>query len=153
MLVFVGRLCVGAVRSVAVQTRSFCTFTMCAEKLNDVPEVEIEDSGTFKYVLIKVYPGEPSGDHEPSKLIVRGGQKFGPYHGDIYDATLANLQKLGLDSECLGGGRIRHEPEKKELNVYGYSQGFGKADHQLTVSLLKKKYSNYAINWSDEDEL
>lgn len=29
-------------------------------------------------------------------------------------------------------------------------QGFGKADHQVSVGLLKKKYPDYVITWSDE---
>jgi len=29
-------------------------------------------------------------------------------------------------------------------------QGFGKADHEVTVGLLKNKYPDYNISWSDE---
>jgi phosphohistidine phosphatase len=29
-------------------------------------------------------------------------------------------------------------------------QGFGKADHEVTVGLLKKKYTDYDIAFSDE---
>lgn len=31
-----------------------------------------------------------------------------------------------------------------------YFQGFGKADHEVTVGLLKKKYPDYTITWSDD---
>lgn len=35
--------------------------------------------------------------------------------------------------------------------MYGYSQGYGKADHSITCELLKKAYPNYEdIKWSDE---
>jgi phosphohistidine phosphatase len=33
---------------------------------------------------------------------------------------------------------------------YPVFQGFGKADHEVTVGLLKKKYTDYDIAWSDE---
>jgi phosphohistidine phosphatase len=36
------------------------------------------------------------------------------------------------------------------LKVYGYSQGYGKADHQVAVDILKKKYCDYNVTWSDE---
>jgi phosphohistidine phosphatase len=29
-------------------------------------------------------------------------------------------------------------------------QGFGKADHEVTVGLLKKKFADYSISFSDE---
>lgn len=29
-------------------------------------------------------------------------------------------------------------------------QGFGRADHQLAVNLLKTKYSDYNIEWSND---
>ena len=28
--------------------------------------------------------------------------------------------------------------------------GFGKANHQKTVEILKKRYPDYTIDWSDE---
>lgn len=32
-----------------------------------------------------------------------------------------SIRCLGLDTECLGGGRIEHFPEKKLIKVYGHS--------------------------------
>ena len=41
---------------------------------------------------------------------------------DIYDKVSEELEKDGhLDCECLGGGRIKHDPEAKKIHVYGYS--------------------------------
>lgn len=40
---------------------------------------------------------------------------------DIYDEVSGSVRALGLDTECLGGGRIEHFPESKLLKVYGYS--------------------------------
>lgn len=73
------------------------------------------------------------------------------YHGDIYDTVTPGIESKKLDCECVGGGRIRHEPDKKSILVYGYSQGYGKADHSITVELLKKKYPDYAsITFSND---
>ena len=50
---------------------------------------------------------------------------------------------------CPGGGRILHEPSK--ILVYGYSQGFGRPDHEISVSLIKTKYPNYqSITFSND---
>uniref|UniRef100_A0A023F860 Sex-regulated protein janus-A n=1 Tax=Triatoma infestans TaxID=30076 RepID=A0A023F860_TRIIF len=122
---------------------------MCSELLNSVPDVEIDPEGTFKYVLIRVYAPQTKDGNEPSKMIVRGNAR-GPYHADIYDETVQKLTKLKLDTECVGGGRIQHSPQDKCIKVYGYSQGFGKADHELTASLLKIAYPEYNVTWSDD---
>lgn len=43
------------------------------------------------------------------------------YAADIYDKVSDDFKKLNLDGECVGGGRINHDPEGKKLKVYGYS--------------------------------
>ncbi|KFV77842.1 14 kDa phosphohistidine phosphatase, partial [Struthio camelus australis] len=69
---------------------------------------------------------------------------------DIYDKTASELKKQGYDCECLGGGRISHQSEKKKIHVYGYSVGFGRANHSVTTEKLKAKYPDYEITWADE---
>ena len=46
--------------------------------------------------------------------------------------------------------RIIHKPSEKYIKVYGYSMGFGKADHARTVEKIKAKYPDYRVEWSDE---
>ncbi|CAF0966918.1 unnamed protein product, partial [Brachionus calyciflorus] len=70
---------------------------------------------------------------------------------DILDDFEKNFNAREIDIECVGGGRIMHEPEKKTIFVYGYSLGFGLADHKISVELLKKKYPDYiSITFSNE---
>nr|XP_013809903.1 PREDICTED: 14 kDa phosphohistidine phosphatase [Apteryx mantelli mantelli] len=69
---------------------------------------------------------------------------------DIYDKTASELEKQGYDCECLGGGRISHQREEKKIHVYGYSVGFGRANHSVTTEKLKAKYPDYEITWADE---
>ena len=52
--------------------------------------------------------------------------------GDIYDEVAPGIEPLGLDCECLGGGRILHDPDKKTLKVFGYSQ--------VSIRPRKKKF-------------
>jgi hypothetical protein len=53
---------------------------MTLEALDKVPNVEIDPSGVFKYILIRVYAKQTPDGNEPSKMIVRGNIR-GPYHG------------------------------------------------------------------------
>ncbi|KAK4022697.1 hypothetical protein OUZ56_008149 [Daphnia magna] len=72
---------------------------------------------------------------------------------DIYDKVQEELEAVGFDTECLGGGRIMHDSDKRSIQVYGYSQGFGLADHAVTTELLKARYPGYeSITWTNEEE-
>lgn len=106
------------------------------------PLVKIDPEGTFKYILL-----EGKTPNNIKLILVRGYEEC-PYHSDIYDKTVAELKCKEKDLKCLGGGRIKREDKK--IHVYGYSQGYGKADHTITVDLLKKAYSDSEITWSDE---
>ncbi|KAF2894350.1 hypothetical protein ILUMI_11828 [Ignelater luminosus] len=127
--------------------------TMSTSGLMKVPEVDIDATGVFKYILIKLTsPGEKGTD----RLLVRG---YGicNFHSDINDMVTKELQKMKekgdlpeWSTKVLGGGRIIHDAPNKTIKVYGYSQGYGKADHAKTVDLLKKVYEDYDISWSDE---
>ncbi|XP_056641769.1 14 kDa phosphohistidine phosphatase-like [Diorhabda carinulata] len=128
---------------------------MASGVIPEIKNVDIDPSGVFKYILIKVSSPNSSGKME-DKLIVRGYAEC-PYHADINDKVTSDLQKLKSSkviqdwrTKVLGGGRIQHDPQDNKILVYGYSQGYGKADHQLTVDILKTAYPNYDITFSDE---
>lgn len=67
----------------------------------------------------------------------------------LYDFQVQEKLKP-LDCEPLGGGRISHEPKEKKIHIYGYSQGYGKADHEVAAKLVKDAYPGYKITISDE---
>uniref|UniRef100_A0A0B6ZBJ3 Uncharacterized protein n=2 Tax=Arion vulgaris TaxID=1028688 RepID=A0A0B6ZBJ3_9EUPU len=116
-------------------------------KLIAIPDVEIDKHGKFKYILVKVH--DPDVDRE-FKHIVRGTAKAA-FHADIYDRVSELIEEKGLDCEILGGGRIDHEPSKKSIKIYGYSQQFGQADHTITHSILLRAFKEYdQITWSNE---
>ncbi|XP_037530623.1 14 kDa phosphohistidine phosphatase [Nematolebias whitei] len=114
-----------------------------AEALTKVPDVEIDPEGTFKYILVRVKDGDKQKD------IVRG-TKAAEYHNHIFDKVKPALEALGMECECLGGGKIEHNGKEKKIRVFGESTAFGKAEHSVSVEKLKTVFSNYEITWSDD---
>lgn len=118
--------------------------------INDINTIEI-DEGIFKYILIKIKL------NENNKIIVRG-YDWAEYHGiliiywidEIFEKVYMSLEPLGIDCECIGGGRIEHNPNKKEIKIYGYSKAYGKADHNITKQLLENEYYDYNIEITDK---
>lgn len=79
------------------------------------------------------------------------GYKSCAYHADIFDLAEPTIKEHGCTAKCVGGGRIRHDSSVKSLFIYGYSQGFGLADHSITERLLRERYPEYNdIQWSNE---
>ncbi|KAK7506558.1 hypothetical protein BaRGS_00002033 [Batillaria attramentaria] len=115
-------------------------------KLAQVPTVQIDQRGTFKYILCKIYEGNNTSD---CKYIVRGTADA-LFHADMYDYLDANLEADGISCECVGGGKITHDPDQKSIAVFGKSQAYGPANHATTASLLEECYPAYtSITWSD----
>ncbi|KPP74270.1 14 kDa phosphohistidine phosphatase-like [Scleropages formosus] len=119
-----------------------------AARLAAVPAVDIDPDGVFKYVLIRVHSTEEGDD---SSVDIVRGYAWAEYHADIYDRVSAELEKGGaLDCMCLGGGRIKHDSKAKKIHVYGYSLGFGRANHSVSTEKLKIRYPDYEVTWADE---
>jgi hypothetical protein len=76
------------------------------------------------------------------RFIVRG-YGWAEFHADIYEKVEEQLGKV--KSTCVGGGRIQHDSANKQILVYGYSVGFGCADHSVAVKLLKEKYPDCKV--------
>ena len=124
-----------------------CTQTKAAAVMANIQQADIDPSGVFKYVLIRVR----SKEGDDSEIDVVPSYAWAEYHADIYEKVSAELEKGGLlDCECVGGGRIRHEPQEKKIHVYGYSVGFGKANHAVSTEILKAQYSDYEVTWDNE---
>ena len=104
-----------------------------------IEPVEIDPSGVFKYVLIKCN----------DEFLVRGFA-WASYHADIYEKVEVELHKKGAKCSCVGGGRIDHDSANKKILVYGYSVGYGRADHATAVKVLLLKYPDYEITFSND---
>jgi len=111
-----------------------------------VPAVEIDDNGTFKYVLIKI---SKAGKENATTYLVRG-HSWADYHVDLVEECESQIRDKSLKVECVGGGRIRHDRDRKSISVYGYSVGYGQADHAITCKILKTYYHDYTVEWSNE---
>jgi len=109
-----------------------------------VPVVDIDDNGTFKYVLLKV-------NNTGSTYLVRG-HKWADYHDDLVQECKRQLRdnSSNVSVKCVGGGRIQHDRDQKIINVYGYSVEYGQANHADTCKILKTHYNDYTIEWSND---
>ena len=77
------------------------------------------------------------------------GHAWAEYHADLYEKEDEDLRKAGLDGQCLGGGRIKRNGN--DVVVFGYSLGYGRADHSKTVDVIKKPLPADAnITWNNE---
>ncbi|KAI6651683.1 14 kDa phosphohistidine phosphatase-like [Oopsacas minuta] len=111
-----------------------------------IPTIDIDEEGRFKYILIRL----KDKSTKKYRYIVRG-YKWASFHAAMIDELEPTLKKTNLVCECVGGGRILHTPDENKLFVYGYSVCYGRADHNITVSLLKKKFPEYtSITFSNE---
>ncbi|XP_005994119.1 si:dkey-51e6.1 [Latimeria chalumnae] len=113
--------------------------------LSSVPDVEIDPDGVFKYILLQVKEKHGAGQKE----IVRGN-KAAEFHNHIFEKVNPEMEKLGLECKCLGGGKIEHNSKDKKLRVFGLSTGYGKADHSMTAEKLKNVFKDYDVTWSDD---
>ncbi|EGD80181.1 hypothetical protein PTSG_10862 [Salpingoeca rosetta] len=107
--------------------------------------VDIEEHGTFKYVLVRV-TNPKTGE---SDTLVRGYADC-EYHQDVLDRVTPEAMAHGFDCEQQGGGRIEVDKDEGSILVYGYSVAFGRANHQTTVDILKQRFPEYTITFSNE---
>eukprot|EP01017_Pseudomicrothorax_dubius_P033816 TRINITY_DN4564_c0_g1_i3.p1 TRINITY_DN4564_c0_g1~~TRINITY_DN4564_c0_g1_i3.p1 ORF type:complete len:180 (-),score=23.23 TRINITY_DN4564_c0_g1_i3:29-568(-) len=125
-----------------------------------VPQVDLDSEGVFKYILIQASFSR-SFDPSAEVLTFVRGYKSCAYHPDILEAFRSDLRKHKINTCFLqfdapleegsgriffrspGGGRIQHSASAKKLSIYGYSQSFGQANHDLTLELAKKAYPDY----------
>ena len=105
----------------------------------EIPICFIEPKGVYKYVQINYN----------NQIYIRGIKKC-KYHKGIYHNFIKEIEKP--KTKCLGGGRIKFEPEEKNIFVYGYSNAYGRYEgqHEKTVEILKKFYPDFNITWSNE---
>lgn len=112
--------------------------------LEKIPLAQIDDSGVFKYIQIRYM----------DKIFLRGRGDC-QFHKGILRKFCSELTAAGLNktsASAIGGGRIKHEPEKKEIFIYGYSNAYGRYDgqHEKSVEMLKQVYPDYKITCSNE---
>ena len=98
-----------------------------------VPNVSI-DGGAHKYVLISACL--PGGGVRENFVVSRRGAE---YHRDAAEPFIEILERNNYSSiRILGGGRIALDNSNKSCSIYGYSYGFGLADHALSKAVVER---------------
>ncbi|KAI4816848.1 hypothetical protein KUCAC02_009149 [Chaenocephalus aceratus] len=97
-----------------------CSQTKAAALMANIPRADIDPSGVFKYVLIRVHSREEGDDSEID--IVRG-YGWAEFHADIYDKVSEELRRAATWT------------------------GFGRANHAVTTEQLKAQYLDYEVTW------
>ena len=115
---------------------------------NQIPRVEIAP-GAHKYVLISAHaPTDP-----PEKRWFVVSKHGAQYHANAAEPFVDRLEQAGYrDIRVTGGGRINYQPDQRIINIFGYSYGFGLADHQLSKKVVEEdgRWVGYAVDWSNE---
>lgn len=111
-----------------------------------VPTVQI-DAGCHKYVLIRA-----QSTHGDDVYIVTS-KRGAHYHRDAAEPVLEQLTQAGYtDLDVTGGGRIDCQPSVKKMRIYGFSYGFGLADHAISreVVLEDERYRDFDVTISND---
>ncbi|GMI46042.1 hypothetical protein TrCOL_g13585 [Triparma columacea] len=122
------------------------TDDLSQKSIPKVKEVSIEE-GANKYVLVT---GRDENNEEKVFVYSRISAN---YHADVAGPLTEELSSLNYSNiEVLGGGRILLDSSLKKLVVYGYSYGFGMADHAVTVGAIIQtgEYEGYDIEHNNE---
>eukprot|EP00747_Dinoflagellata_sp_TGD_P169725 gnl/TRDRNA2_/TRDRNA2_199482_c0_seq1.p1 gnl/TRDRNA2_/TRDRNA2_199482_c0~~gnl/TRDRNA2_/TRDRNA2_199482_c0_seq1.p1 ORF type:complete len:240 (-),score=17.96 gnl/TRDRNA2_/TRDRNA2_199482_c0_seq1:51-770(-) len=120
--------------------------TASREELDSLRSVQIDD-GTFKYVLLRVWAKTGESRH------VVCGTAGAKYHKDVAGPRVQDLMAAGFGVRVLGGGRMRHEPERQRIEIYGFSFGFpwvSGAGHHISAEECRRKFTEYEITFSDD---
>jgi phosphohistidine phosphatase len=112
-----------------------------------IPNVSV-DEGRHKYVLVSALA--PHANERQHFVVSKRGAA---YHRNAAEPFVDALERSGYRSiDIMGGGRIDLDCTKKSIHVYGYSYGFGLADHALSKSVLLQdpRFRDYDVTWSNE---
>ncbi|XP_026319560.1 14 kDa phosphohistidine phosphatase-like [Hyposmocoma kahamanoa] len=110
--------------------------------LDNVSTVDIDDNGSFKYILVKLKCGH--NNHE-SYLVV--GHNRHQSHTDIINEV--NEKTKPVVGEAVGGGMIDHDPDKKTIHIHGTSEKYGTGNHATAARMLEDAYPGYTVTVSD----
>ena len=92
--------------------------------------------GDHKYVLMKAsHRLEPDVEHWFVKS-ASPAECGGVFHGNVAKDAREWIEAAGYDVNVTGGGRIDYSPEQRSCLVYGSSNGFGRADHDLAARII-----------------
>lgn len=128
----------------------------CSASWEPVPFVSI-DEGQWKYVLISAEEPlllpPPSGDNCSATVFFVTSKKGAAYHRNAAEPFVEKLQSSGYRNiHVAGGGRLYFNPRDKKIRIFGFSYGFGLADHATSKRVIEQdeRFKDYEITWSNE---
>jgi phosphohistidine phosphatase len=102
--------------------------------------------GAHKYVLIKA---ELDGEEQ----YVVTSKKGAEYHRNAAEPMINILESAGYTNiDVTGGGRLSLDSNAKEIHIYGFSYGFGLADHAISQKTVVNdpRYGSFKVTYSNE---
>lgn len=115
---------------------------------DSIPSVSI-DAGAYKYVLITA--DAPSSSSRKRTFVY--SKRNAQYHRNVAEHLIPQLEGGGYrDIRVKGGGRILRDDEQKRIHIFGYSYGFGRADHVVAKDVVEQSanYGGYEVTWSND---
>jgi len=110
------------------------------------------DEGTHKYVLISAkHPNHSDDDDDKQYFVV--SKKGAAYHRNVAEGFVSKLEAHGYSNiHILGGGRISLDSLNTKISIFGFSYGFGLADHSLSQRVIQSdaRFQTFDINWSND---
>jgi phosphohistidine phosphatase len=118
------------------------------QEADRLPSVVIAP-GQHKYVLIKA-TFMPTGEEQ---YIVTSKERAA-YHRDAAEPMIERLEQSGVycDVEVTGGGRIFYDIDSKKIDIFGYSYGFGLANHAISQMIIQEdsRFNGYQVTWRND---
>ena len=112
------------------------------------------DEGQWKYVLISATePYYTDESDECYTAFFATSKRGASYHRDAAEPYVDLLQSKGYRNiHVSGGGRIHLNSEEKKIRIYGFSYGFGLADHANSKRVIERddRFKGYDITWSND---
>ena len=108
------------------------------------------DEGAHKYVLISAET--PYSEPTSTQYFVVS-KRGAAYHRNVAEVYVQKLEANGYSNiNILGGGRISLDAVNAKISIFGFSYGFGLADHQLSKQVIEtdSRYHTYDVSWSNE---
>lgn len=111
-----------------------------------IPSVLL-DEGAYKYVLITA---DTSAGQQRTFVY---SKRNASYHRNVAEYLLPQLEGANYTNiRITGGGRILRDDEDKKVHIFGYSYGFGQANHSLAKDIVEQSdnYQGYNVTWSND---
>lgn len=109
------------------------------------------DEGTHKYVLLSARIPHHSPEHDIQYFVV--SKRGAAYHRNVAEDFVSKLEVHGYSNiNILGGGRLLLDNLNTKISIFGFSYGFGLADHSLSQRVIESdsRFQTYDISWSND---